>query len=369
MSSCSILATVELTGFCRYNKRDMTKTDHPSFLKRRWKLVLNIITVIALLVLVYAIRDQLVATLTNVQRVNFWVLFLMIPIQLLNYHAQAKMYQGLFGIVGNKLPYKFLYRAALELNFVNNIFPSGGVSGVSYFGVRMRDGKHITATKATFVQVMKVALVIMAFEILLIAGLFFLAVVGKANDLTLLVTGSLSTMLVITTFSVMYIIGSKRRINTFFIGLTKILNRTIQVVRPNHPETINVERAHGAFDELHDTYQLLRNNYTQLKRPFAYALLISITELTSLYVVYIAFNEFVNVGAVILAYAVANFAGLVSVLPGGVGIYEVLMTAVLAAGGVPAAVSLPVTVMYRVLNTLIQVPPGYYFYHKTLRDG
>ena len=44
------------------------------------------------------------------------------------------------------------------------------------------------------------------------------------------------------------------------------------------------------------------------------------------------------------------------------------MTAVLSAGGVPAAVSLPVTVMYRVVNTLIQVPPGYYFYHKALQD-
>jgi uncharacterized protein (TIRG00374 family) len=85
------------------------------------------------------------------------------------------------------------------------------------------------------------------------------------------------------------------------------------------------------------------------------------------YVVYIAFGSYVNLGAVILAYAVANFAGLVSVLPGGVGVYEALMTAVLVAAGVPARLSLPVTVMYRVLNTLLQLPPGYVLYHRTLR--
>jgi len=45
------------------------------------------------------------------------------------------------------------------------------------------------------------------------------------------------------------------------------------------------------------------------------------------------------------------------------------MTAVLASAGVPAAVSLPVTVTYRVLNTLIQLPPGYYLYHKALKGG
>ena len=43
------------------------------------------------------------------------------------------------------------------------------------------------------------------------------------------------------------------------------------------------------------------------------------------------------------------------------------MTAVLASTGVPAAVSLPVTIMYRVANTLIQIPPGYYYYQKSLR--
>jgi uncharacterized protein (TIRG00374 family) len=93
----------------------------------------------------------------------------------------------------------------------------------------------------------------------------------------------------------------------------------------------------------------------------------NVTEVATLYIVYIAFGEFVNVGAVILAYAVANFAGFVSVLPGGVGIYEALMTAVLSAGGVPARISLPVTLMYRVLNTLIQLPPGLYFYQKTIK--
>ena len=60
-------------------------------------------------------------------------------------------------------------------------------------------------------------------------------------------------------------------------------------------------------------------------------------------------------------------AGLISVLPGGVGVYEGLMTAVLAAAGIPAAVSLPVTIMYRVINTVIQIPPGYYLYHRALR--
>src|SRR5581483_1584045 len=110
-----------------------------------------------------------------------------------------------------------------------------------------------------------------------------------------------------------------------------------------------------------------KSRWRQLKAPFWWAFLANLTEVLVVYVVYIAFGSFVNIGAVILAYAVANFAGLVSVLPGGVGVYEALMTAVLVAAGVPARLSLPVTVMYRVLNTLLQLPPGYVLYHKTLQ--
>lgn len=104
-----------------------------------------------------------------------------------------------------------------------------------------------------------------------------------------------------------------------------------------------------------------------MKRPLLYALLANLTEVAAVYVVYIAFGKFVNPGAVILGYAVANFAGLVSVLPGGVGVYEGLMTAVQSAGGIPAALSLPVTIMYRVVNMSAQLPIGYCFYQKALR--
>jgi uncharacterized protein (TIRG00374 family) len=129
-----------------------------------------------------------------------------------------------------------------------------------------------------------------------------------------------------------------------------------------------VQGVREMFSELHENYIILKSDYRQLVRPAFYGLVANLTEVAAVYVVYIAFGHWVNPGAIILAYAVANFAGLISVLPGGIGIYEALMTAVLAAAGVPAYVSIPVTVMYRVINITIQIIPGYYFYHKTLHN-
>lgn len=341
-----------------------------SFLRRRWKLILNVVTLVALGFLVYATRDQLGNTIGNLRYVNAWALLLLLPIQLLNYHAQTKLFQSLFAMVGNKLSYKALYRTALELNFVNHVFPSGGVTGMSYFTLRMRKGKELTGGKATLVNVIKIGLVFLSFELLIILGLLALAIMGRVNNLTILVATAISTLLLVGTVLFVYLVGSKSRINNFFTSITKALNRIITLVRPRHPETINISRARQVFDDFHDNYKAIRSNYRELmKGPFWYAFLANLTEVLSVYVVFIAFNEYINIGAVILAYAVANFAGLVSVLPGGVGIYEGLMVAVLATAGVSPGVSLPVIVMYRAANTLIQIPPGYYFYHKTLQQG
>lgn len=338
-----------------------------SFVKRRWKLLVNIATVVALLVLVYAVRHQLVDTLENLKKVHVWALVLLIPIQWLNYDAQARLYQGLFKVVGNTLSYKFLFKTSLELNFVNSVFPSGGVSGISYFGVRMRNNE-ITGGKATLVQIMKLMMLFLSFEILLIFGLLFMAIGGRVNSLVILVMSSVSTLLVVGTIAFVMIIGHQRRINATFTAITKALNWIIHIVRPKHPEAINIEKARTAVDELHHNYKVIETHYRELKWPFFWAFIANLVEVFAVYVVYIAFGNWVNLGSVILAYSIANFAGLVSVLPGGVGIYEALMTAVLAAAGVPAAASIPVTVMYRVLNMLIQLPPGYYYYHKTLHS-
>lgn len=333
--------------------------------KKKWKTYITYITFLALAGSIYALRHQIAQVVDNLGKVNTWALLLMLPIQFINYDAYARMYQRMYATLGERLKYWTLFRVQLELNFVNHVFPSGGVTGVSYFGLRMKD-QGVTAGKSTLIQVMKFGLLLISYEVLLVLGLFCLAVVGRTNNLTILVLASLATLMVVVTLGGMFIVSSEKRVNDFFTYITQVANRIIQIVRPRHPETINIAKVQGMFNELHHNYVFLRKNSQELKWPLFYGLVANITEVMTVYVVYIAFGHLVNFGAVIIAYAIANFAGLVSVLPGGLGIYEGLMTAVLATAGVRPALSIPVTVMYRVLNTVIQLPPGYYYYHQIL---
>lgn len=338
------------------------------FWRRRWKLVVNLVMIVALVGLVYALWDQIVYTTSHLSQINAYILLFMIPVQAGNYFGQAHLYRGLFGLLGHKISWKFLYRISLELNLVNNAFPTGGVSGFSYFGLRMRT-KDIRAGQSTLVHMMKLLVLWVSFEVFLLAGLFLLALGGQASNFMMLIGGSLATLLVILTIGFGIVIGSKKRINGFFTYVTKILNKVIHLIRPKHPETIEIAQVRRLFTEFHYNYVTLAGKYRSFKKPVAYALLANLCEILTIYIVYIAFGHWVNPGAVIIAYAVANFAGLISVLPGGVGVYEALMTAVLAAGGIPPSLSIPVTITYRIVSMAIQIPPGYYFYHSAINGG
>lgn len=333
-----------------------------------WRTILTVATFIGLGFLIYGLRHQIVDVIGNLGKVNAIALLLLIPIQMFNNDAYARLYKSLFATLGKTVSYSSMFKLTLELKFVSNIFPSAGVSGVSYFSVRARS-VGVSSTQATLAQVLKFMLVFLSFQPLLVLGLIFLAARGHANDLVIMVATSLITILIVGTLIGFYIIDSRQRISAFLTIITKGLNKLVGLVRPKHPEVINIERAQAAFHELHDNFQVFKSNWRSLKMPFIYTLLANATEILSLYVVYLAFAQLVNVGAVILSYAVANFAGLISVLPAGIGIYEGLMTAVLVATGIPAKVSIPVTVMFRVVTMFIQMVPGYFLYHRAIKTG
>ena len=337
-------------------------------LSNKVKLIINIVTLVALGVLIYVSWPQITQGLKEIGGAKWSIIFLMIPLQLLNYYSVAKFYQTYFNNSGNKLSTKLLFKASLELNFVNHVFPSGGVAGFSYLGLRLR--RHgIPVSRITLAQFMRFALTFLSFLLILFAGMFLLSFgSGKSGGGVALFIGL--SIAFLTLFGVIicaYIISSETRIKAFTAFLPKILNWIVK--KFTRKNTINVERIERLFTEFHKDYMIIAKDWRKLKKPFLWALSINITEIGTAYLAYVALGHLVNPGAVILAYAVASFAGLVSILPGGIGVYETLMTGVLASAGVPKALALSATLIYRIFTWLVFIPVGFVLYQMALRKG
>ena len=195
-----------------------------------------------------------------------------------------------------------------------------------------------------------------------------LSVFGSASRLIILIATMLSMLIIFSTLILIYIISSDTRIKQFSAALPKLINKVFKFFHRENKMPINVERIEGLFGDLHDDYVHVRKNWKSLKKPFYWTMSMNFTEILTIFIVYLAFAELVNPGAIIIAYAVANIAGMIAVLPGGVGVYEGLMTAVMASAGVQRALALSATVVYRVFNMGLFLPIGYYFYQKAVRE-
>jgi uncharacterized protein (TIRG00374 family) len=213
------------------------------------------------------------------------------------------------------------------------------------------------------VQAARFGLIFTTFLPLLLLGMFVLAAAGRASHLTILVGSSITTLTVVGSLLALYIVSSRSRIRAFSLFLPKVINYVARPLHRQGRELINIARIERGLEELHGDYILIRKDVGRLKMAFFWALMNNITELVVIYMAFVAYGHWINPGALIIAYAIANFAGVMSLF-GGVGVYEFLMTSIMASAGVPAALALSATVLYRVLNMVIFIPIGYLLYRR-----
>jgi uncharacterized protein (TIRG00374 family) len=163
-----------------------------------------------------------------------------------------------------------------------------------------------------------------------------------------------------------YIVSNPRRIKSFTGFLPKLLNSIFRPFR-RQANIIDIAKVEATMEDLHRDYLILSHDWKRFKWPFVWAMVVNLSDLFTILIVYLSFGNWVNPGAIIIAYAVANFAGTVAILPGGVGIYEGLMTATMASAGVNRGLALSATLVYRVIYMVLFLPPGYFLYQRFLK--
>lgn len=325
-------------------------------------------TVLALILLVVFARQQISEAFSTLLELNLLWLLLLIPLQLLNHFSVAKFYQSYLKTLGEKIKTNELFKVSLEMNFVNNVFPSGGVSGFGYLGIRLKK-VGVKGSKSTLLQTSRHILTFISFIVYLLIALVLLSAFGSASRFIVMIATSLSFLIIFGALVLMYIVSEESRIKQFTAALPKLINNIVKVFHSKKKQTIDIARVEALFGDIHRDYVHVRRNWKDLRFPFFWTMLMNLTEIATIFVVYLSFAELVNPGAIIIAYAVANVAGLVAILPGGVGVYEGLMTGVMASAGINQALALSATVVYRVVNMGLFLPVGYILYSRALASG
>ncbi|MBP6038160.1 MAG: flippase-like domain-containing protein [Candidatus Saccharimonas sp.] len=333
-----------------------------------FKSILSIVTLaLVVLVLVFS-RHQLEHAWGLMSQVNIWLLASVAVFTILSYLFSGEMifsYLRQKNIIREVSPLT-LMRVSLELNFVNHILPSGGVSGVSYMNWRL--GKFgVSAAQAMMAQAVRYAAGFASTIVLLIVSLVIVTIDGNINRWIILMSAFLVITMTVTVAVFVYIVKSPTRIQRFGDRLQQLSNRIVRVVtRGRRRKIIDTNRLVTFFDDMHRDYVQLSRDKSLLVQPFIWGTLFVICDILIFFVTFLALGEVVNPAGILIAYSLASLAGFAIVTPGGAGAYEAIMVWVLAVAGVQDGKAIAGVVLARVIILLITIGVGYIFYQLTL---
>lgn len=332
---------------------------------RTW---VSIITVILLGLVVFFGRHEIVHAWQLLGRVNIWILVLIVPVQLLSYYAIGGLifsYLRSKGDLKKTSPWT-MARMALELNFVNHIIPSGGAAGFSYLGWVL--GRHgVSGGRAAMAQIIRFALAFSSFIGMLVIAVIILTLDGRVNRVMIALSLILVLAAVIGGFLAIYVIGNKRHLTAFARFVSRTANRFVNwISRGKKPMIANQTKIEGFFLELNQDFVEIKKDKRILVKPLIWAVVANICDVALIFIAFLSLGTWVDPAILYVAFGVAGIASIVSVTPGGAGIYEAVMIAFLATSGVMGDVAIAGTLLARVTLLLGTIVFGYIFYQLTI---
>lgn len=300
--------------------------------------------------------------------VNLWILSLLIPVQIISYYAVGAM---IFSYLRQKGSVKKVHslstaRIALELNFVNHILPTGGLSGVAYTNWRLKEF-GVSSARATMAQVVRYVVSGAAFAVMLLVAVLMITLDGSVNRWILTFSSLLVGALVVFGVLLIFLLSSKKRIHKFSRWTRITVNKLVKFFTfGKKKEVVSQGPIQDFFEELHDDYLALSKEKKLLFKPFLWGLVFVVADVLMFLVSFWALGYSVNFAVMIIAYGLAVTAGTVAFTPGGSGAYEAAMVAFLAVAGVTAGAAIAATLLARIILILGTILFGYIFYQDAL---
>ncbi len=330
------------------------------------KTWISLLTFLLVAVIVYASRHELLRAWDLLGQVNIWILLLLIPAQAISYYAAGAM---VFSYLREKfdlrVPRAESARIALELNFVNHILPSAGVSGASYMTWRLGQ-LGISPARATLAQVVRFAATFGAYLVLMLVAVVAITLDVGLERIPILVSSGLASAIIFGSLLTIYIIQSQPRLHKAAAFITKYTNRFWRSVLRRTKPLLYIEDVNKYFEDLHDDYSQIVKAPRILKKPFLWGLVFVVSEIALFWITFWALGTIINPAPLLIAYGLAGFAGAFFFTPGGVGGYEALMVGFLATTGIDKGAVIAAVLLARVVLIIVTIVTGYYFYQRAL---
>jgi uncharacterized protein (TIRG00374 family) len=278
--------------------------------------------------------------------------------------GQVVSYSGatlLLKLILKKLKYKLkfleLFRISSIGAFAIHFFPLGG-AGEAAFNYYIFTNKDVSAGDILFMFIIRSIITYLGFFVVFALGLIIAPTHTYLTFNQKIISIILFVIIVVMTLWVRYLFRHREK---FWSVGRKILNfvnwigRTFARKRWFTPEKIDI-----AIKDLHDGFNVFsKENRKDWYPATGFAAIYWIGDMFTLYFSLLAFGYLINPGVLIFAYCIATLAGLLSFIPGGLGVIEGVMSLTLISLGVKADIAVYSVLLYRLISFWLLMPVGF----------
>lgn len=319
-----------------------------------------------IVILVLVKFSELKEIIKLLKQTNWIFIGLAVLLQALTYFSLASLYSSIFKIFHYRIPLGKLCRLAVASTFLNQIFPSAGLAGLTLITASLKkDG--ISKGKSTLTATVGAILIGTIF-------LFFLAVsiayyliwqIQMTPAHTIFFTAML-IIIVLVINSAFYLFRHKESLYRIMEFLSRLVNRLRRIFKSKKytsPQDISF-----FIEEFYLGVDVIRQNKKKLIKPLACAIVFFFSDVLTLFFVFLAFGRWVKIGIIIIGFVLTDTLGFVVAIPTSLGVFELSMSAIFSNLGIPLASAVVATLIFRALTFWLPIPIGYFFYHSLIKE-
>lgn len=332
---------------------------------RTW---LSIITLVLIGLVIFFAREDLVLAWHELGNANIWILLLIVPAVLLGHIAAGEMMFSYLRHKDKSLGVGAVKsaRLSMELNFVNHVLPSGGVSGLSYMTWRLGT-LGVSPGRSALAQMVRFAMQFTAFVVLLLVAVISMALMGLANRYIVLLSIGMAILVIGVLVGVIFLLNNDLRIKKFSYGATRFVNWLVRFVSFGKvPEVLGRKIVESFLNELQDDYQVLKREKRHLGVPLIWGFVSNIADVSVFFLAFWALGAITNPAPIFIAYGLSSISGVFVATPGGAGAYEAIMISFMSLAGVAGSISIAAVLLGRIILMLITIGAGYFVYQHAL---
>jgi phosphatidylglycerol lysyltransferase len=322
-------------------------------MKRRWIFWILVILFLWIIISRFSEITKLAETL---MRGKWQWLAVAVLLQVAYYIVYTGLYQSAFEIVGVRSKLFELLPVTFGSIFLNVAAPSGGASAVALFADdAARRGQ--SPTRAAIGSLLVLVADLAAFLVWLVGGMIYLFThnllkiyEGVAAIVLLLIIGGLTTFLLLGLWRPQWLHKLLSWARWIVNSIARLLKR---------PDFLDEAWMENTSSEFIEAAMAIAAKPGLLIRTLAIALTEHLVDLTSLYVVFMAFYGQVHFGVLVAGYAMGILFWIVSITPQGIGVVEGMMTLVFTSLGIPIERAAVVALAFRGLSFWIPFGIGF----------